>query len=1455
MFELVKPMEAGQPWEGSSRSVTNALVRYDRQAALLWGRGALTYARASKQIVGDARGNLRTLQADEMPQEGMEFISENLLKYSEDLSQSAWVKNGTASVTGTDTINFPAVNDSVHQTITAPLGARMSCAIDLSGEGTTTFMVYSSKNGILGTLPITLTAQPARYVLSTVAVSYNEPISFILKRNDGATPQTATQITAAKAQVNIGAKLLPYVKTTSVPRTLFSEFGSTQDCPGLFGVTINKDTKNKGEWWSLIPDDAVQGNVCTNGTFATDLSGWATYGSRAASREWSSVNGGSMRIVRQLATGHEGALWNCTAGKKYRVAFKIMRPTGSDATASLTNNADQQAITPAAYDTWENKSFDVFPNSSGQMAFFNSASAVGADFYIDDVTIQEIKYAVGTKTLYAGSWKNNLTGRSFATGDTMATAEIIDDTAQLTADNLITLQPNGKAVEYATGAAAATLYYTGPSGNTSKHSGLVFARLLPGSSFCPMYIEGTGIAVSVDKEFYREYRLTDFTPNSSTCRLVMTIPAYSKVRVIGEGFFELKEPPRNPVLAQGVVGGTTQAKVTKCGIPSQGNVQQDFHAVLTVTPDRNGVDYIDNDMRLFCSVDSRGVSNEIRTYGNNSFNFNAYGFWIIRSEFSKDVSAIWEFIAYQESANVIRAKIFKDGVEKYNSTSSGTLDHSNQSFDVGLSRSLGYTFPGRICNVLLLDTSVGTAWQDSVIKPGQVNTFPYVSDDQIKVKWSLMGSLTPEKYDTTGGVVEFARAGNVVWQDQDGNYWQGYTDEPVFGGGRLVLRNQAAKSHELNDSTANFARQYGRKTLSLSSETCLTTGLPFWRLIATSETGDHYQQDAIGTLYQKRNLLFAVTLKYVNHQYFRVGFSEAYCAIDLLNGVVTRQEKGWGKIIPLGNGQYRVIFFARGADLTTLSVTVYAGIQFAANSQGQQLSSCEGAECLIDGWCWMFDVVESAALALTTEHITTSSSNLYPRNLFSRQQTSGTLRSTIKGLVSLPGQVNKCELPGLVPDDSYVTVLDEQFTAWTGDNPDNWSLTFTEDADHYVTQSPTGSMTLISNVASFSTRIQRLVTNPGKRVRLTATGVVVNSGSPAGMRVGENQNFMLSNGTNQTEMIAQTTGFANISNGLLVGSTTIDSFKVEEVRYAIGTLATYSAQNITGLLVPNQANAFAEIKDFSYSVGRSKLRHLAQNGKGYRANNQAGASPATFSITGGVGVTGANTASAEIWYKGGGTGSQVQLTGGLGATALPFTNVWTRIQLESLSPTAITDLLQIVVAAGQYVDILLPGLYQSRYVPPYPIPSDGTAGGTSWAGASANGVPAQGNMAASFKVKMVVMPLKNGADMGFGDPRFFSFSVSGTDVTTFLGASYAFQVSPGFRFLVLPADLVRDVQASWEFSAAQEGGNIRAIIKKDGVEKYNALHAGTLLAPTSTIDFGRYGSYVFPATIIHAEVR
>ena len=111
----------------------------------------------------------------------------NLLTYSHDLTNVAWTKYATSSITAPSTVNLPATDDRVFGTITVVSGAPYTAAVVLSGSGTVSFGFGTTTN----TLSIvTLTATPTLYVVNHTAGN-TSGVLFAAYRNGN----TATSVT------------------------------------------------------------------------------------------------------------------------------------------------------------------------------------------------------------------------------------------------------------------------------------------------------------------------------------------------------------------------------------------------------------------------------------------------------------------------------------------------------------------------------------------------------------------------------------------------------------------------------------------------------------------------------------------------------------------------------------------------------------------------------------------------------------------------------------------------------------------------------------------------------------------------------------------------------------------------------------------------------------------------------------------------------------------------------------------------------------------------------------------------------------------------------------------------------------------------------------------------------------------------------------------------------------
>jgi len=146
-----------------------------------------------------------------------DFAPHNLFLHSEDLSQASWLKNFTASVTGTNVLNVPASADriSVFMTAAQVVGRNLILSADLSGTPGATFSLSVYEDGVQTIQQVTLTATPTRYSVSRAIAETATDVRAFLVRNG---TDTATSVTITNLQAEVSwVKTSPraYLKTTT----------------------------------------------------------------------------------------------------------------------------------------------------------------------------------------------------------------------------------------------------------------------------------------------------------------------------------------------------------------------------------------------------------------------------------------------------------------------------------------------------------------------------------------------------------------------------------------------------------------------------------------------------------------------------------------------------------------------------------------------------------------------------------------------------------------------------------------------------------------------------------------------------------------------------------------------------------------------------------------------------------------------------------------------------------------------------------------------------------------------------------------------------------------------------------------------------------------------------------------------------------------------------------------
>jgi hypothetical protein len=145
-------------------------------------------------------------------------VRTNLLLWSEDLSNIVWGTVGTASVTGSNTVNLPANGDAVQQIVSETVdGKTMVFSAVLSGSGTVVLRLKDGNNTDIVNSTVTLTSTPTRYFVSASFTVGNPATSVYCMIYRDAT--TATTLTVTQAQLELGNVPTPYIRSGATQGT------------------------------------------------------------------------------------------------------------------------------------------------------------------------------------------------------------------------------------------------------------------------------------------------------------------------------------------------------------------------------------------------------------------------------------------------------------------------------------------------------------------------------------------------------------------------------------------------------------------------------------------------------------------------------------------------------------------------------------------------------------------------------------------------------------------------------------------------------------------------------------------------------------------------------------------------------------------------------------------------------------------------------------------------------------------------------------------------------------------------------------------------------------------------------------------------------------------------------------------------------------------------------------
>ena len=434
-----------------------------------------TFTRASAKVTPDHEGLLvRTPTSNEATFAGARPVKSLLAAdSSEDFSVASWVKANTATVTGTNVLNFPAENDIIYQvygtTGVYQTGKSFTVSVTLSGSGTISLtLLRASGTADLATKSVTLTSVPTRYSISfSPTASASTGLIFRISRVVGDTATTVTATNAGLYEVTGQTNQNPpeHVSTHTAydgqsvkgVRYFSYENGNTVDANGIVteaqGAAIAATTLDGYDYQPA----ATNAGTGRNAVGPDLVSATNIYASYDFTSGWTAVNATINDANTFTATIAGGYIYktSVTQGKRYRV------------TVGGTISSGEFRIIDKDYGTVYLVGFgtvDFTARGTGGVAF--RAVTNGAVVDITTLTMYEIQAANSSGTGVTGlgtgakstAANNVFPGITVGSADATSYAEIVSDTAAITTAKLLRLQPAGKTYKLVAAAGGALTF-------------------------------------------------------------------------------------------------------------------------------------------------------------------------------------------------------------------------------------------------------------------------------------------------------------------------------------------------------------------------------------------------------------------------------------------------------------------------------------------------------------------------------------------------------------------------------------------------------------------------------------------------------------------------------------------------------------------------------------------------------------------------------------------------------------------------------------------------------------------------------------------------------------------------------------------------------------------------------------------------------------------------------------
>ena len=315
------------------------------------------------------------------------------------------------------------------------------------------------------------------------------------------------------------------------------------------GLLFEPASTNKCTCFGAIPADALGAELATNGSLSADTNwnkdaGWT-------------ITGG---VGVATAAANNMYLNQATAfsvGKLYQFTYTVVSCSQGGFAAYFNGATGTTRTVPGTYTE------NLLATSSFYAAIKTVGTTTGS---IDNISVKEVVMGVGTKSLYSGSFIQNLPNLTLS-GDTAAILSIVDDTAALTAAGLLALCPSGKVykLDNSAGAGAATVTIGGITAGTTPISISAYTHAT-GASFFGIGSSGGSMTPAATAP----YSLSKLENRTAT----VTAGCYLSNNAGAVVYFilpQLEELPfsTSPMVTQ---GASASRAVTICQLPTSGNI-------------------------------------------------------------------------------------------------------------------------------------------------------------------------------------------------------------------------------------------------------------------------------------------------------------------------------------------------------------------------------------------------------------------------------------------------------------------------------------------------------------------------------------------------------------------------------------------------------------------------------------------------------------------------------------------------------------------------------------------------------------------------------------------------------------------------------------------------------------------------------------------------------------------